>query len=82
MEEILRTSTDGHGVNPILDTCPQFWGYPLRRATKPATTPSLKFALWLADAICLTSPRALGCAEMTARDTYIVEVKFNAFNRP
>lgn len=45
-------------------------------------TPFLKFGCWLCDAICLTSSRALGRAEMTVRDTYIVEGKINAFNRP
>ena len=48
---ILRSPADGHGVNPILDTRPQFWGYPLRRATKPATKPSTKFEVWLCDVI-------------------------------
>ena len=68
-------------VCAILRTCPQFWGYPLRRATKPATKPSRNFELWRCDAICLTSSRAPGRAEIPARDTYVVDGFLTGLNR-
>ena len=45
-------------------------------------TPFPKFGCWLCDVICRGFVTCARRAEMTARDTYIVEVKINAFNRP